>query len=92
MENPSLELFFDSSRLLVRSWLFAYNYFPCPVIFYCMLDSVWRFEQRAICTGSLKSKLILQPLGGVQWGQHLGKRFSNLLQNVHIPEYPSVSI
>ena len=46
-----LELLFTSSRVLIRSWLFSTQNFPCSVSICACLELVWRFGRRTFYIG-----------------------------------------
>ena len=65
--NWTLELSFNSTGILVGSWLFCKQYFPCVISFLCMLGvgvGVWT---KNIFIGSLSAKLTLAPLDMPKW-------------------------
>jgi hypothetical protein len=67
--TASIELSFNSTWLLVGSWLFCLQNLPCLVSFWCMRGGyvVWRFEHRTFYIGSWRVKLVLACQEVLKW-------------------------
>ena len=63
-----IDLFFNSTGVLIRTWLFCIQHFLCSVIFWFMLGigvEVWM--EKIFYISSLRAKLIMGPLDMPKW-------------------------